>query len=331
MVGAIMKVNFPALSLQKAQREGRGSRKGKLSQKGWASPLYSSMAYAPFGESYNQTGTTDLSFTGDDQDTASGMYDTLYRKQMPVQGRWLTPDPAGLGAVDPTSPQTWNRYAYTLNNPLSLVDPLGLMIAIPRGCTLMGFDENDDPVFDCTSDALQPGDNGGSGPVQPPFLGPGGGGGHLPEPKPPVLRRGQPQCFAQLKSRSVQDPRAQLVGATHSFWYVQDTLGNQYIVSAGPSNGFLDVWPTDNLNAQPDNVSATTSWNSGLSSSNCNGADDLLTSADTWPQDTIPYSPALGPNSNSAANYFGQAGGFNPSAPSGSMGWNTPILFPGQQ
>src|SRR5581483_10647969 len=37
-----------------------------------------------------------------------------------------SPDPVGLAAVDPTNPQTWNRYAYVTNNPVSLVDPLGL-------------------------------------------------------------------------------------------------------------------------------------------------------------------------------------------------------------
>jgi hypothetical protein len=37
----------------------------------------------------------------------------------------LSPDPAGVAAVDPTSPQTWNRYAYVMNDPLALVDPLG--------------------------------------------------------------------------------------------------------------------------------------------------------------------------------------------------------------
>ena len=62
--------------------------------------LYSSTAYAPFGETYAETGTRDRSFTGKDEDTTSGMYDFLARRYSPVQGRWLSPDPAGLGAVD---------------------------------------------------------------------------------------------------------------------------------------------------------------------------------------------------------------------------------------
>jgi RHS repeat-associated protein len=87
--------------------------------------VYSSTAFAAFGEPYKQTGTTDLSFTGQDQDTVSGMHDFLARRYNPTSGRWLSPDPAGLGAVDPSNPQTWNRYAYVMNNPLSLVDPFG--------------------------------------------------------------------------------------------------------------------------------------------------------------------------------------------------------------
>ena len=43
-----------------------------------------------------------------------------------MQGRWLTPDPSGMGAVDPGDPQTWNRYAYVGNSPLNRTDPQGL-------------------------------------------------------------------------------------------------------------------------------------------------------------------------------------------------------------
>ena len=42
-----------------------------------------------------------------------------------MQGRWLSPDPY-LGSMDLTNPQSFNRYAYALNNPLSFTDPNGL-------------------------------------------------------------------------------------------------------------------------------------------------------------------------------------------------------------
>jgi RHS repeat-associated protein len=290
------------------------------------------MSYAPFGEGY-ASGIQDIQFTSYGSSfTVSGnesqggtLDDFTFRRYSPVQGRWISPDPAGLGAADPGNPQSWNRYAYVANKPLTYVDPLGLfMLCCQQDDGGGGGDDpsGGDPCF-------LYGLNCGSQPPDVPPGTPGGTGGPAkPLPKPPRLQRGQPQCFAQLKSRGVQDARAQLVSATHSFWYVQDSLGNQSVVSGGPSNGSLDVWTNDDISGQTDNTSATTSWNSGVSSDNCNGADDLLTAADTWPQNTIPYSP-LGPNSNSVANYMGQAGGFNPSAPSGSVGWNTPILFPG--
>jgi RHS repeat-associated protein len=88
------------------------------------------MAYAPYGECYAGSGTPDCSFAGMNQDTLSSgpdpLYDALYREQHPTSGRWISPDPAGLAAADPTNPQSWNRYAYVVNNPLALVDPLGL-------------------------------------------------------------------------------------------------------------------------------------------------------------------------------------------------------------
>jgi RHS repeat-associated protein len=79
-------------------------------------------AYAPFGEPYAQSGTPDYSFTGMNTDTSAGLYDFLYREYS-TQGRWPQPDPAGIGAIDTSNPQSWNRYAYVFNNPLALVDP----------------------------------------------------------------------------------------------------------------------------------------------------------------------------------------------------------------
>ncbi len=95
----------------------------------WNGNLIGDRAYAPIAETYVETGTADRSFTGQTQDVlagSQGIYDFHFRQQASSQGRWLVPDPAGLAAVDITNPQTWNRYAYVGNNPLSRVDPLGL-------------------------------------------------------------------------------------------------------------------------------------------------------------------------------------------------------------
>ena len=99
--------------------------------------MYSDAAYAPFGEPYAQSGTADLSFTGQNSDTVSNDYDFLYRPYS-IQGRWPTPDPAGLASVAPSNPQSWNRYAYVLNEPLILVDPVG---TCPEGYRPLSPDE----------------------------------------------------------------------------------------------------------------------------------------------------------------------------------------------
>lgn len=86
--------------------------------------VYYDVAYGPYGEAYSQTGTADLTFTGKKQDISSNVYDFPAR-EYGIQGRWPSPDPAGMAAVNPMDPQTWNRYAYVRNNPLSMVDPFG--------------------------------------------------------------------------------------------------------------------------------------------------------------------------------------------------------------
>jgi|SRR5579863_2477335 len=86
-------------------------------------------ANGPWGDGFNETLFSD--FTG----FAGGVWDTENngdhfgaREYHKIHGSWLSPDPAGLAAVDMTNPQTWNRYAYVMNNPVSFVDPLGLYL-----------------------------------------------------------------------------------------------------------------------------------------------------------------------------------------------------------
>jgi RHS repeat-associated protein len=138
--------------------------------------MYYDGAYAPFGEPYAQTGTTDLSFTGMNQDTVAGLYDFPAR-EYGIQGRWPSPDPAGVAATCTKSPQSQNRYAYVRNNPLTRVDPSGMFDVGP--C------DPDDPFCGnpCFWDPFFC-----RGPLPPPGGGGGGGGGFVGggdgEPKP---------------------------------------------------------------------------------------------------------------------------------------------------
>jgi RHS repeat-associated protein len=78
-----------------------------------------------WGESsYNPT----LSLAGMlmDGPDAEDTYHTPARQFNEWNGRWMTPDPAGLSAARIGDPQTWNRYAYAGNNPVSMTDPSGL-------------------------------------------------------------------------------------------------------------------------------------------------------------------------------------------------------------
>jgi len=97
----------------------------------------------PFGDNFTETLST-LDFTG----FAGGFWDSENngehfgaREYQNTHGSWLSPDPAGMAAVDITNPQSWNRYAYALNNPVTFVDPTGLECAWDDG----SYDSADDP------------------------------------------------------------------------------------------------------------------------------------------------------------------------------------------
>jgi len=84
--------------------------------------------YYPFGGERQVVNTVDLTykFAGMEYDPETGAYHTLYRQYSPNLGRWFSADPERCG-VD--NPQAFNMYAYVLDNPTNLVDPLGL-----QGC-----------------------------------------------------------------------------------------------------------------------------------------------------------------------------------------------------
>ena len=84
-------------------------------------------AYAPFGERYSTSGSPDQVFAAIPDFYITGTYDASYRKYNSNQGRWISPDPAGMAAGDPMNPQSWNRYEYVNNVPTMAIDPMGLL------------------------------------------------------------------------------------------------------------------------------------------------------------------------------------------------------------
>ena len=99
--------------------------------------------YLPFGElNSSDSGITTHKFTGDERDSETNLDHTQFRQYSSQLGRWMHPDPVGLAAVDPSNPQSWNRYAYVLNNPMNFSDPLGLECVWDNG----SYDSSDDPA-----------------------------------------------------------------------------------------------------------------------------------------------------------------------------------------
>lgn len=83
-------------------------------------------AHLPFGEDFGQTGTQEKHhLTSYERDAESGGDYAINRGYAVGIGRFMQSDPyrASGYVVDP---QSWNRYAYTRNNPVNRVDPLGL-------------------------------------------------------------------------------------------------------------------------------------------------------------------------------------------------------------
>jgi RHS repeat-associated protein len=105
-----------------------GTERLRTNYLGQAAQRYSSLPWgddssaAIGGDGDNQDNAI---FAGLDLDTESGTGHAQFRNYSQTQGRWLAPDPYD-GSYDITNPQSFNRYAYALNNPLSFIDRLGL-------------------------------------------------------------------------------------------------------------------------------------------------------------------------------------------------------------
>ena len=98
---------------------------------GWFDGMTSTYTSLPFGDGYGE-GYGNSGVNGDanhfallDQDLTSGTEHAQFRQYSAGWGRWMSPDPYD-GSYDAGNPQSFNRYSYVGNMPLSFTDPTGL-------------------------------------------------------------------------------------------------------------------------------------------------------------------------------------------------------------
>jgi len=121
--------------------------------------------YLPFGEEvpanfrtgipgYGANDNVRQKFTQKERDNETGLDYFGARYYASTQGRFTSADPM---SGEPRHPQSWNRYAYVLNNPLKLVDPDGL-----RWAQRIRYDGWTEYKWFATEDAYNEGTNSNS-------------------------------------------------------------------------------------------------------------------------------------------------------------------------
>ena len=123
---------------------------------GEGSVVQARMDYTAFGEEINANvgmRTTAQGFNAPnnlsekyaltERDKATGLDHTWFRKNENRAGRWTSPDPYN-GSMSLGNPQSFNRYAYAINQPTNFVDPSGLNAEAPgQACSYSGEKDSD--------------------------------------------------------------------------------------------------------------------------------------------------------------------------------------------
>jgi RHS repeat-associated protein len=119
-----------------------GTERVRTSYSGSETSAFSSL---PWGDGLSPNGDNgdQYDFAGLDRDPEDNSEHAQFRQYAVNQGRWLMIDPY-YGSYDFNNPQSFNRYSYALNNPVSFTDTSGLI------CT-----QNPDGSLSC--DDPQPG------------------------------------------------------------------------------------------------------------------------------------------------------------------------------
>ncbi len=295
--------------------------------------------------------------TGKPRDSESNLDDFGARYLSSQFGRWMSPDwsaaPAGVPYAAFTNPQSLNLYAYVGNDPIDGEDPDGhrgnFTLPVDFG---NGGEANLDGPY--SVDALQSGIAGEvcvncttSGTEEAQITNQQSQTTPASAPPPPAQQTQtsttnstkstqNTNCFADLMYRPVTEFGVD-TGETHSFWYVGNATGDEFVIDGGPSQSFgrgtLNDWITSGTvgHYADDNVrTADLSFASGTQphAQICSQVASMIKAANSYPNNTITYHGIDGPNSNSFAHWVGVHGGFDPPSPPHAINWNSTVPVP---
>ena len=128
-----------------------------------------------------------------------------------------------------------------------------------------------------------------------------------------------------MKHRNVDNFHLEIFHVQHDFWYTQDENGWEGYLEAGPVNGFLQLFPIPWLQGTILDQTANPYFFRGPGAQFCYNAEIMELAAASFPNTANIYA-YFGPNSNSAAHYLMQVGGFSFSPPFWSIGWSKPVI-----
>ncbi|HBB95756.1 MAG TPA: hypothetical protein DC054_10230, partial [Blastocatellia bacterium] len=124
-------------SLRYVLSDVQGSTRAVMNNNSSSSTVLARHDYLPFGEElgaiggrtsgqgYNASDNNRWKYGMTERDATSGLDHTWFRKYENLSGRWTSPDPYH-GSEYISQPQSFNRYSYSVNDPVNIVDPDGL-------------------------------------------------------------------------------------------------------------------------------------------------------------------------------------------------------------
>ena len=198
------------------------------------------------GDSGEPGGSVTVGFTGGEEDDETGLVNLQHRLYDPRVGRFISPDPL---VKDPFGGQHYNRYAYASNNPLSFVDPSGLLSEPPPEGDLTGPPPPFVDMLDTTRITIgETGKTNGSDGKVTHYV---RGNDQIPSAPP---RAGDPPAPYRGLNSTSQLPRAPTFSAPPS--PSQDHV-NSTEPQSPDSNSGGDIWGGPNVgNVPPDRVFA---------------------------------------------------------------------------